>query len=157
MTPRLEFFVPGQPVPQGSKTALISKSTGRPLVLDKDVRLPQWRQKVTSYALDAVAQNNPAGYPLVGPIGAQIIFFMPRLETHYLPANSKRDRPELRPSAPTHKDTAPDIDKLLRAILDSLTDARVWGDDGQVVFVTTQKCYEDYRGPGVLISIGRMK
>lgn len=153
---RLTFFVPGQPVPQGSKSAFVSKKTGKPIVVDKDVRLPQWRMKVTSYALDAVAQSSPAKYPLVGPVGAQITFFLPRPSSHFLPVNSKRDRPELKPDAPLFKDTMPDIDKLLRAIFDALTDARVWDDDGQAVFVTMSKRYEDNAGPGVEISVGPM-
>ena len=42
----------------------------------------------------------------------------------------------------------PDIDKLARAILDALTDARVWPDDGQVVTMHVEKRYGE---PGVEI------
>jgi Holliday junction resolvase RusA-like endonuclease len=156
---RLTFFVPGQPVPQGSKSAFVSKKTGKPVVVDKDVRLPQWRMKITAYALDAIA-NSPAkaGYfPIEDPIGAQITFFMPRPASHYLPVNSKRSRPELKSNAPDWVAQMPDIDKLLRAVFDALTDGQVWRDDGQVVFTTMTKRYADERrGPGVEITVGPM-
>ena len=45
---RLKLFVPGRPVPQGSKTAFVNKKTGRTVVVDKDMRLPEWRMKITA-------------------------------------------------------------------------------------------------------------
>jgi hypothetical protein len=71
---RFELFVPGRAVPQGSKTAFVSKSTGRPIVVDKDQRLPRWRAKITSAAIDHQAElmhTNPPLYsllPLTGPV-----------------------------------------------------------------------------------------
>ena len=53
----------------------------------------------------------------------------------------------------------PDIDKLIRAILDGLTDAQVWHDDGQVVWLQAAKRYigtTGLHGPGVHITIGEM-
>ena len=71
------FFVPGKAVPQGSKTAFISKSTGKPIVVDKDVRLPQWRATVTSHALARLKtlshpDQMPFAIPLVGPAAVSI-------------------------------------------------------------------------------------
>jgi Holliday junction resolvase RusA-like endonuclease len=149
---RLTFFVPGIPVPQGSKTAYVSKSTGRPIVVDKDVRLPQWRMKITAYALDAKA-NSAMRLPIDGAVGSQITFFMPRPKSHY---GSGKNATTLKPSAPLWPATMPDIDKLLRAVFDALTDAQVWHDDGQVVFVTMTERYENAAGPGVEITVGPM-
>jgi Holliday junction resolvase RusA-like endonuclease len=43
----------------------------------------------------------------------------------------------------------PDLDKLTRAVLDGLTRAGVWADDGQVVELRATKCYDDDHPPGV--------
>jgi crossover junction endodeoxyribonuclease RusA len=158
---RFELFVPGRAVPQGSKTAFVSKSTGRPIVVDKDVRLPQWRMKVTAAAIEQQAEamhTMRMTFPLTGPIGVKVVFVMERPKLHYLPVNSKRTELALRPQAPRYPDTMPDIDKLLRAIFDALTDAQVWKDDGQAVWVQTSKQYADTwpEGPGVHITLGRM-
>lgn len=156
---RFTLFVPGRPVPQGSKTAFISKSTGRPIVVDKDQRLPRWRAAITSAAIDKLPTASIGmSFPLIGPVGAVVDFYMDRPKGHFLPINSKRTSLALKPEAARYPATMPDIDKLLRAILDALTDARVWDDDGQVVWIMTAKHYADLdHPPGVGISIGSMK
>jgi crossover junction endodeoxyribonuclease RusA len=154
VNPRFELFVPGRAVPQGSKSAFISKSTGRPIVVDKDVRLPQWRAKITSAALDMVLNRDTAvDYPLSGPIGIRVNFRMERPKHHY---GTGRNADTVKPSAPEYPATMPDIDKLLRAVFDALTDAQVWKDDGQVVWCQTNKEYALAGGPGVWITLGEM-
>jgi Holliday junction resolvase RusA-like endonuclease len=157
---RFELFVPGKAVPQGSKHAFISKSTGRPMVKDNDVRLPQWRMKVTAHAIEQQAEYMHTRPGLVLPIteavGIKVDFVIERPKNHY---GSGRNAAVLTPRAPRYPATMPDIDKLLRAIFDALTDAQVWKDDGQVVWVQTSKHYVDATwpdGPGVHITLGRM-
>lgn len=151
MTPRLDLFVPGRPVPQGSKTAFVSKSTGRPIVVDKDVRLPQWRMKVTTYAMDMLGITPP----LEGPVGIRIIFTLDRPKSHF---GTGKNATKVKPSAPPFPATMPDIDKLIRAILDGLTDARVWLDDGQVVWCQATKVWSDDKfAAGAYLSIGEMQ
>ena len=76
-------------MPQGSKTAFINKSTGRPVVVDKDVRLPRWRATITSAAIDRQAEYMHTlppctnHLPFVGAIGINIDFVMPRPKNHY--------------------------------------------------------------------------
>ncbi len=156
------IFVPGKAVPQGSKTAFISKSTGRPIVVDKDVRLPQWRSTVTSHALgrlkayDHVDTIRPFDVPMLGPVAVSITFVMERPRSHY---GTGKNAEKIKASSPRFPATMPDIDKLIRAILDGLTDAQVWRDDGQVVWLQAAKRYADstpLRGPGVHITIGEM-
>jgi Holliday junction resolvase RusA-like endonuclease len=153
-TGRFDLFVPGRPVPQGSKTAFISKSTGRPMVKDNDVRLPQWRMKVTAAAMEAIgSQSFPL--PIEGGVGMTVDFILERPKNHF---GSGRNAEQVKESAPTFPATMPDIDKLLRAILDALTDAQVWKDDGQVVWVQARKVYAlpGHTQPGVHIVLGRM-
>jgi Holliday junction resolvase RusA-like endonuclease len=161
---RFDLFVPGRPVPQGSKTAFVSKSTGRPIVVDKDIRLPHWRAKITSAAIEKGAEymhTRPLLYeamPLAGAIGIRVTFVLTRPKNHY---GTGKNAEVVKPSSPKYPAAMPDIDKLLRAVFDALTDAQVWKDDGQVVWCQTTKHYHDEvqwpDGPGVHITVGVMK
>jgi Holliday junction resolvase RusA-like endonuclease len=152
---RFELFVPGRAVPQGSKTAFVSKSTGRAIVVDKDMRLPRWRMKITAAAIEQQAEyrhTRPAlTFPIEGAVGIKVAFTMERPKNHY---GTGRNASAVKPSAPRYPAAMPDIDKLLRAVFDALTDARVWKDDGQAVWVQTTKTYGDE--PGVHITLGAM-
>lgn len=146
---RFELFVPGRPVPQGSKTAFVSKSTGRPIVVDKDTRLPVWRAKITAAALG----KRNGGPTLAGAVGIKVIFVLDRPKTHY---GTGRFANRVKDSSPKYPATMPDIDKLLRAIFDALTDAQVVIDDAQFVWVQTAKRYPDvtFDQQGVYITLG---
>lgn len=158
---RFTLFVPGRPVPQGSKTAFISKSTGRPVVVDKDQRLPRWRAAITSAAIEYQAElmhTQPtlyAGLPWEGGIGVKVVFVLERPKGHF---GTGKNASAVKASAPDHPATMPDLDKLLRAVFDALTDAQVWRDDGQVVWCQTEKVYVStyWAHPGVQITVGRM-
>lgn len=157
---RFSVFVPGRPVPQGSKTAFINKKTGRPVIVDKDMRLPEWRMKVTAYCRDAMNSPVPGGIatiPSGTPVGVRIDFVMDRPQAHY---GTGKNADKVKPSAPKYPASMPDLDKLLRAIFDALTDAQVWSDDGQVVWCQTAKYYAgaDWpSGQGVHITLGVMR
>jgi Holliday junction resolvase RusA-like endonuclease len=159
---RFTLFVPGRAVPQGSKTAFVSKSTGRPIVVDKDVRLPQWRMKVTAAAIEKQAEimhTNPHLYlqfPFAEPIGIRVSFVLARPKVHY---GTGRNSGIIKFNAPAYPSTMPDLDKLLRAIFDALTDSRVWLDDGQVVWCQASKHYTGPSWPGgegVHVTLGPM-
>jgi Holliday junction resolvase RusA-like endonuclease len=129
---QLAFVVPGVPVPQGSKKAFV---IGRRAVIvdDNADKLKPWRAKVRDAAETALAGR--PGFP--DAVYVLLDFHMPR------PPSVKRLRPSVRP----------DIDKLTRSILDSLTDSGVLKDDGQVVSVHSKKFYADDE-PHVAIKIG---
>jgi Holliday junction resolvase RusA-like endonuclease len=152
ITERLTFFVPGRPVPQGSKTAFVNKSTGRPVVVDKDVRLPRWRMTITSHALEVY--HGPA---LEGPVGIKVDFALKRPTNHF---GTGRNADTIKPSSPRYPAVMPDLDKLLRAVFDGLTDAQVWRDDSQVVWCQVAKHYVSDlwpQGEGVQITLGVMR
>lgn len=159
---RFTLFVPGRPVPQGSKTAFVSKSTGRPIVVDKDTRLPQWRMKITNAAIERGAEymhTAPALFaelPFTGPVGIRVTFVLDRPKAHY---GTGKNAEAIKPGAPKYPGTMPDLDKLLRAVFDGLTDAQVWRDDGQVVWCQASKDYADRPGspPGVHIMLAPMR
>ena len=156
---RLFVWVPGHPVPQGSMKGYVRMGkAGVPVaaVTNSNPLLVAWRMKVTGHAIAAREKRDDALlFPITGPIGARIDFVMSRPQFHF---GTGKNRDVLKPSAPAYPNQAPDIDKLLRAVFDALTDAQVWRDDGQVVFVQTTKSYVSPGRPeGVGITIGVMK
>lgn len=125
------FFVAGTPIPQGSKTAFV---VGKRAVLtdaNKD-KLRPWRAEVTRVAAEAWAGQES----LAGAVSIEVRFVFER------PKTVKRDTPHVKP----------DIDKLLRALFDGVTDAKVWLDDAQVVRVNATKVYGAVAGVDVSIS-----
>jgi Holliday junction resolvase RusA-like endonuclease len=134
----LTFEVFGRPAPQGSKRFIghSPKQGGR--FIEASKYLPAWRKAVTTAASEAIPDDMLE--PLQGPVELEVVFFLERPATI-----SVKQRPW--PIKP------PDVDKLLRAVLDSCTDASIWLDDGQVVKLTGWKCYADTREPGATITI----
>lgn len=113
--------VAGRPAPQGSKR---TGSAGQ--LLEASPYLAAWRAAVKSAVygryreleLDPDATKVPGWALLRGPVGIVIEF---RLQTGQ------------------RIDSAPDLDKLERATWDALTKARVWEDDGRVVYSHASK------------------
>lgn len=128
------FRVYGIPVPQGSKTPGVSAKTGKLFVRDQSGQsLKTWRQDVKRAALIArgVDPEGPVDVTTV-PVdtitkacSVQIQFLMPK------PVSVKRSLPSVRP----------DLDKLIRGVLDALKEAGVYKDDGQVVKIWAIKIY----------------
>lgn len=135
---RVDLLVPGKPEPQGSKTAqaYIPKGGGKPKasMRDDNPRLKAWRRTVTE---TAIAEG--IGETLMeGPLAVWLRFSMPRPKGHY---GTGRNAGIIKPTAPLWPASRPDIDKLCRAVFDSLTVAAVWADDGQVVYVNALEAY----------------
>jgi len=117
----VEWFVPGSPAPQGSKRAFRNKRTGGVILTESSKAVGPWRDRV---ALSA--HNAMMGRALFdGAVGVCLNFVMPR--------------PKSAPKSRTPKATKrPDVDKLARAILDSLTGV-CFSDDSQVVSLSAYK------------------
>lgn len=107
----IEVFVPGRPAPQGSKRYL-----GNGVMVESSKALHPWRADVRARLLD------DDGQPLerfTGAVSVRLGFVMPR------PASTPKKR-----TPPAIK--RPDIDKLVRAVLDAVKGV-LWVDDGQVI------------------------
>lgn len=127
-----QIFIEGQPRPQGSKKAF---ARGKNIVLvEANKELPAWREHMTRML--QLKQLEEAT-PFTTAVNVALTFWLPR------PKSVKRQYP-----TGTY-----DIDKLTRAVLDSITKAGVWRDDSDVVDLTVRKTYADMHEPGVLISI----
>jgi len=126
----LSFWVPGIPVAQGSKGYF----NGRMVETNKG--LYPWRRLVETTA--ELAMRGHQTIPAHVPVFVELDFYLPR------PKTVTREWPTVRP----------DVDKLLRAVLDSMTKAGVYCDDAQVVDPHPIKRYA-VDAPGVQVRVGR--
>jgi Holliday junction resolvase RusA-like endonuclease len=120
----LLFNVPGIPQPQGSTRSFARG--GKIVTTSDNLALRPWRDAVCWHARQAQA----GAEPFAGPVCVSAIFWLPRPAGHF---GSGRNAGRLRPSAPPRPDVKPDLDKLMRGVLDALSEAGVWRDDAQVV------------------------
>jgi Holliday junction resolvase RusA-like endonuclease len=125
---RRSLNVVGRPAPQGSLRAMKTPSGA--------IVTPQ-KQDVLRYRAD-IREAWGAPTPTVKALHLEVLFYFRRPATHYLPVNLRRDEPLLRETAPAYVSHAPDIDKLLRSVMDALTDY-AYVDDQQVVEVQATK------------------
>ena len=130
----IEVLVHGIPAPQGSKT---------PFGTESNPNTRPWRAAVA-----AAAAETMNGRPLLtGPVTIKVLFVFPRPKTHY---RTGKHAAELRPDAPTYHAGKPDLDKLQRAIGDSLT-GQVLRDDAQIARVIATKLYGEPACARILI------
>ena len=134
----LEFFVPGRVAPQGSKRYVGGNKASGGRFIEASKYLPAWRKAVTTVAHDYITQWDQK--PLTGPVELSVWFYLER------PKSISRTK-RLMPIVP------PDVDKLVRAICDALTDADVWDDDAQVIVLHAHKLYDDLHDAGATIMV----
>lgn len=153
MIPFISIEIEGKPVTQGSKKAWYDQKTARVMMTeDRDVELTSWRREVSNAAKQGLYRGG-INQPTTEPVAVSISFFFLRPINHY---GSGKNSQTLKPGAPRYPHgRIGDIDKLTRAILDSLTDARVWVDDAQVVSLKASKRWANrWSGwPGAVIDV----
>lgn len=136
----IEFFVNGNPAPQGSKNAAAQKKngryTGKVNLYESSQALKPWRDTVTWFA-----RRRRQSEPLEGPLVLTVDFYLPK------PAQTKY---------PDYPLGTPDTDKLLRAIGDALTQSGLIRDDAQFVDTHARKRWTT-NTPGALIKIERIE
>lgn len=124
----MKIRVMGLPQQQGSKN---------PWGGEANKKLGPWRGHVTQTVGEAwAAEELPI---LLGPVELRVKFSFPRPKSHY---RTGKNAGVLRDDAPYFKTSAPDLDKLQRAIGDALT-AHVFRDDAQVASWNVVKVYDD--------------
>lgn len=124
---KIEFVVGGTPQPQGSTSAFVRN--GKTIVTSANKKLKPWRKAVTQAAMEAVKREQFRPFTKHEPVYCTMVFYLPR------PKSVKRD----------YHTVKPDLDKLIRAILDSLTGV-VFVDDSQVVGINSVKFYRYVAG-----------
>lgn len=127
-------FVPGIPIPQGSTKAYVRGD--RAVITHSNDKTMPWRGQVSAFIRNEVGSE--VMHP-TGGVGVALSFVMPRRA-----AEPKRVTP-----LHTRK---PDLDKLIRCVLDGMT-GLVFTDDAQVVTVVAGKRTAQLaEQPGVLIT-----
>lgn len=134
----------GTPQPQGSARAFNNPKGGRPIVTSDNKKLRPWRQDIR----ETVREHWGARPPHAGALCVRVVFRFQRPVGHF-------GKHGLLPSAPVAMTVRPDLDKLVRAVLDALKDAGVYRSDAQVVQLVD--CRKRYclpgEAPGVTIDL----
>lgn len=134
---QLMFHTYGTPTPQGSKKGFVLKGTNRTRIVDANAaKLAPWREAVKNDAVKAMGSPLMLDEPL-------------QVELHFTLSRPAAAPKRLR-TFPRRK---PDIDKLVRSILDSLSDAGAYHDDSQVISLMATKHYPG-EGEGALSAPG---
>ena len=114
----IEFSVIGEPVAQPRHRA--TKMGGKVrMYLPKDHPVQDWKKRIAELAL--LVHNKD---PLIGPLSLELNFIFTR------PKTVKRKG---------WKDTKPDLDNVVKACMDALTNANIWEDDKQVCELVARK------------------
>jgi crossover junction endodeoxyribonuclease RusA len=124
----ISFFVPGRPAQQGSKRHL-----GNGVMVESNPNLKPWRQLVSLVAKSKMNGRAPS----MVPVRVLVDFFFQRPKGHYGTGSKSA---VLKAGSPEYMSSAPDVDKLLRGILDALTGI-CYGDDRQVSIIAGTKKY----------------
>ena len=163
MTTTLTITVEGEPQSQDRRTRQCRTRDGRVFAgtyLLAETR--EWREKIL-----ATARRHPdfPREPWDGPVRVSIEAFFPRPKAMYA---------KKYPAGEIRKNTKPDADNLVKAILDALTPPRakrvtskaernvlrkgyLWIDDGQVHLGPVDRWYHAIdAGPGVIITVERI-
>lgn len=132
-----DFWVPGEPIQQGSLRSFISKSTHRLVTIHDKPELKSWRNLVALRCRDVMHTKGIAMAGKETAVGLQIRFFLYRCK-----AAAKRAWPVVEV----------DCDKLARSINDALSNV-AYVDDKQVCRIEAEKTYEQALGPGAEIRV----
>lgn len=151
---KLTLHVSGEPVaqPRPKARAMPLYTNGRPVIKNgKQVWTARvynptdadpWKAEIARHAK---ASLPPA--PIVGPITVSAHFFMPRPPSHFTSKGA------LTRSAPREHRQTPDIDNLLKAVMDALTDVGLWCNDSHVCRLRDVSKRWAQKTPGVVIEI----
>lgn len=136
-------FVDGTPAPMGSHRAFVR---GKHAVLVNDNKgTAPWQERVRWAFRQAYS-----GEPHVGLVDVVLRFEFPRPKSHY---GTGKNATTIKASAPEVVTVKPDIDKLVRAVLDCGTGI-LWRDDSQVVTLRVAKIYRTVPGMAFEIYLG---
>jgi len=133
----IKWMTIGIPVPQGSK-----RHVGNGIMIEQSAGLPAWRNQLI-YDIQKAAN----GFQFEGGINVTLDFRFPRLKSHYRTGQYAH---LLKDDAPTYKISRPDIDKIIRAVMDAMTYSGVIKDDANCYLIMSSKMYcNDKEQPGV--------
>jgi crossover junction endodeoxyribonuclease RusA len=125
------LWIAGVPAPQGSK-----RHVGRGIMRESSKAVGPWRERIAGELAQLLGEGHePTRAAVV--VNARFVFLRPK--------SHLRTNGEPRPSAPRVPATRPDLDKLMRAVLDAMAGV-AFADDGQVVAINAGKEYGNAAG-----------
>jgi Holliday junction resolvase RusA-like endonuclease len=126
------LFVAGDPRPQGSKKSFLR---GKHIVLvEANKDLPAWRETMKRMFELKMLERDSA-FPVAVAVSIQFWLRRPKTVTRQYATGTY------------------DIDKLTRAVLDSLESAGVIVNDNLVVDLNVRKTYADHHEPGMQVTV----
>ena len=125
----VSLSVTGDPASQGSHAIM----RGR-IVQVNSSKHKAWRKAIVQ---EAIATLPDDWQPIDEPCELIVIFYLPK------PKTVNRQLPSV----------SPDLDKLIRAVGDSLTDSGVVTDDSRIVRISARKLYAEGIQPGATIQV----
>ena len=123
-----QVFIEGRPAPQGSKRHL-----GNGIMVESSKAVKPWRVDVAWRAREAFLT------PFDGPVKLELEFVMPRPKS----TQKKSTQSAIK---------RPDLDKLVRAVMDAITGVVVTDDSQVVHLVATKRIAEIGEGPGLYLA-----
>jgi Holliday junction resolvase RusA-like endonuclease len=120
------FTIFGVAQPQGSTRAFMPRGWTRPVITTDNAKVKPWRQELAQTAMVAMHECGAKLAARGVPISIVLTF-------HF-------DKPKSEKKFAVHKVTKPDLDKLLRAVLDALTGI-AYADDSQVTECRVAKIF----------------
>lgn len=118
------FFIEGMP-----------KGQARPRVVSKNGRTwafspkNEFRDSVLSHIKSNIPAELRGKMPITSGLSVSIVFHMPR--------------PKSVAKSEIWHIKRPDIDNLIKAVLDAVNDTKIWEDDSQIYEIKSKKVYSD--------------
>jgi len=126
----------GQPRPKAFARKMGNKYTAR--VYDPGTA-EGWKSAIAIAVKEAEIQ----GLMLEGPVSLTMVAIFARPKSHF---GSGKNSAIIKPSAPFWHTGKPDLDNIIKAAKDALTQLGVWRDDSQVCKSHTEKPYATGKG-----------
>lgn len=122
------LYVLGNPAPQGSKRYLGTTKLGRGIVVETSDKTKPWRADIIGACRQYRLDNPETVFPMTGGLVCRMSFNFRR------PASvSRKKRPWMT--------VPPDLDKLVRGVLDPLQVAGIITNDSEVCDLRAEKVY----------------
>jgi Holliday junction resolvase RusA-like endonuclease len=125
----VSLSVTGDPASQGSHAIMHGR-----IVQVNSSKHKAWRKAIVQEAIATLPSN---WQPIDEPCELIVNFYLPK------PKTVDRQLPSV----------SPDLDKLIRAVGDSLTDSGVVIDDSRIVRISARKLYAEGIAPGATIQV----
>jgi Holliday junction resolvase RusA-like endonuclease len=140
---QISFSILGTPVPQGSKRGFLRG--GKVVMVEMGKNLMPWRQEIAQIAAAKMGDEEP----WVGPVRVNLTFFLQRPKGNH---GTGRNANTLKANAPRFPSGRPDLDKLVRGVLDAMSGI-VFRDDSQVHAMDVMKLWADEHYAGLVAEV----